>query len=468
MSSRDGQGLVSRNPNEYKLTRRELLQRAALVGISIPTVTAWMESLGLTEAAGQGAGLRLQKGATVKVFSQPNPWADNFKRMASDWTKLTGVNVQYVQAPFENMLSKLTTTYVSGIYAFDLAFHDTIWVPIFVKRGFLKDLTPYVRDSTLTPAGFDYPADFQNVEISGNYKPGNAWHLPAGIWGMPLIAGWRVLYYRTDLLKQAGLAHPARTMDELVMYAQKMNDSSHKTYGYVMSGSRGRINFDEYSGFLWTYGGDYFDKTFHAAFNSPQGLQALKTLMALAKVSPPGSGNYFISDTWTEFLSGHAALTITWQDLSTVAVKPGSSVFGRFDATVAPSHNGVTRPLYDGIVGTFPAKAKYPREAYAYTAWLLAPQHAVKTVLDGSFIPRWSVYKDPRVVKIAPSAKDSLPEESLKNAKAVPLIPEWGEVDVTIAEFLHRAVFVGDLTPEQALSKGADAVNAIMHRAGYF
>ena len=117
------------------------------------------------------------------------------------------------------------------------AFHDTIWVPIFVKRGFLKDLTPYVKDSTLTPAGFDYPGDFQNVEISGNYKPGNAWHLPEGIWGMPLIAGWRVLYYRTDLLKQAGLAHPARTMDELVMYAQKMNDSSHKTYGYVMSGS---------------------------------------------------------------------------------------------------------------------------------------------------------------------------------------------------------------------------------------
>ncbi|HXX37828.1 MAG TPA: sugar ABC transporter substrate-binding protein [bacterium] len=467
MSSGDDK-LISWNPSERKLSRRQLLERATILGLSVPAVTAWMESLGLTEAAGQGAGLKLQQGATVKVFSQPNPWADNFKRMAADWVKLTGVNVQYVQAPFENMLSKLTTTYVSGIYAFDVAFHDTIWMPIFAKRGFLKNLTPYLKDPVATPAGFDYPNDFQNVEISGNYKPGNGWHLPAGIWGLPLIAGWRPLYYRTDLLKKAGLVNPPKTMEELVMYARKMNAPSEQIYGYVLSGSRGRINFDEYSGFLWTYGGDYFDKTFHAAFNSPQGLQALNTLIALAKVSPPGSGNYFISDTWTEFLSGHVALAITWQDLSTVAVKPGSSVFGRFDATAAPSHNGVTRPLYDGIVAAVPAKAKYPREAYAYVAWLLAPQHAVKTVLDGSFIPRWSVYRDPRVVKIAPSAKDDLPEESLRNAKAVPLIPEWGEVDVTIAEFLHRAVFVGDLTPEQALSQASGAVNAIMHRAGYF
>jgi len=29
-------------------------------------------------------------------------------------------------------------------------------------------------------------------------------------------------------------------------------------------------------------------------------------------------------------------------------------------------------------------------------------------------------------------------------------------------------VFVGDLTPEQALSQASGAVNAIMHRAGYF
>jgi multiple sugar transport system substrate-binding protein len=341
-------------------------------------------------------------------------------------------------------------------------------MPIFVKRRFLKDLTPYLKDSALTPKGFAYPGDFYNVYISGNYPPGNQWHLPAGIWGLPLIAGWHVLYYRTDLLKKAGLAHPPRTMEELVVYSRRLNDPKRGVYGYVMSGSRGRINFDEYSGFLWTYGGDYFDKTFHAAFNRAAGLQALNTLIALAGVSPPGSGNYFISDTWTEFLSGHAALTITWQDLSTVAVKAGSSVFGRFDTALPPSHNGVTRPLYDGIVAAIPAQAHVPREAYAYVAWLLAPQNALRDVLGGSFIPRRNIYHNPRVVKIAPSAKDHLPEKSLALARAVPLIPEWGQVDITIAEYLHRAVFVGDLSPQQALAQAAAAVNAIMHHAGYF
>jgi len=439
-----------------------------MLGLSVGGVAVWLDSVGLTEAAGPDARLNLATGATVKVFSQPNPWADNFKNMAPDWTKLTGVNIQYVEAPFSNMLSKLVTTYVSGIYAFDVSFHDAIWMPIFVKRGFLKDLTPYLKDTSLTPAGFDYPGDFQNVLISGNYPAGNQWHLPAGIWGMPTIAGWKVLYYRTDLLKQAGLSHPPRTMSELVVYARKLNDPKHGVYGYVLSGSRDRINFDEFSGFLWTYGGTYFDKTFHAAFNSPEGLQALNTLIALVGTAPPGTGNYFISDTWTEFLSGHAAQTITWQDLSSVAVKPGSSVAGRFDATVAPSHNGVTKMVYDGIVASFPAHAHYPREAYAYVSWLLSPKNALRDVLGGSFICRYSVYKNPQVQKIAPSAKGNLPEQALALAQPVPLIPEWGEVDVTMAEYLHRAIFVGDLSPAQALKQAADAVNAIMHRAGYF
>ena len=144
-----------------------------------------------------------------------------------------------------------------------------MWTPEFAKRGWVKDLSAYLKDPDLTPAGFDYPDGFYGTYITGNYPEGNQWQLPAGVFGMPWIAGFQPLYYRTDLLEQAGLvdeagkAKPPATMEELLDYAKKLNDRPIKVYGYVMPASQPRIVYD-WSGFLWTYGGDYLDEELQA------------------------------------------------------------------------------------------------------------------------------------------------------------------------------------------------------------
>ena len=127
-------------------------------------------------------------------------------------------------------------------------------------------------------------------------------------------------------------------MDELLDYAKKLNDPANDVFGYVMPASQPRIVYD-WSGFLWTYGGDYLDADFKPVFNSEAGVRALEAYIELGKVAPPGVGAYHITEAWTAYMQGRAALAWTWQDLASVA-RTESDIIGKFLCAPPPTHEG--------------------------------------------------------------------------------------------------------------------------------
>ena len=80
------------------------------------------------------------------------------------------------------------------------------------------------------------------------------------------------MYYRTDLLEAAGLKGPPFSVEELLKAAQTLNDPAKGVYGFVMSAKRDRICYD-FSEYLWTFGGDFFDSKFKPVFNSDAGVK---------------------------------------------------------------------------------------------------------------------------------------------------------------------------------------------------
>ena len=236
------------------------------------------------------------QGTTLRIGTQASQWADAFKKMTPDFTQKTGIEVVYDDTSFDVMYEKLKTIFIGGTSTYDLIWFDSMWVPEFAKHGWLKELSPYLQNPKLTPANFGYPDAFYATYINGNYSKDNRWQLPAGVFGIPWIAGFNPLYYRIDLLEAAGFkdasgkAKPPATMEELVAYAKKLNDPPHKTYGFVMSAKQPRIVYD-WAGYLWTYGGDFFDDKFKPIFSSPQGVQALETYIELGKNAPPRRGS---------------------------------------------------------------------------------------------------------------------------------------------------------------------------------
>lgn len=403
-------------------------------------------------------------GVTLRIGTQSSQWADAFKAMVPQFTAETGIKVEFEDISFDVMYEKLKTTFIGGASTYDMVWYDTMWTPEFAKAGWIRDLSPYIADKKLTPANFGYPQDFFATYISGAYPKDNKWKLPEGVYGIPWIAGFNPLYYRTDLIEKAGFKKPPETMEDLLKYAAAMNDPSSGTYGYVMSAKQPRIVYD-WAGYLWTYGGDFFDQNFKPIFNSPQGVEALETYIKLGKLAPPGVGAYHITEEWTSFMQGHAAMAWTFQDLASVARKD-SKILDKFACAPPVSHDGKRSSLLAGITASIPTTAQHPEAAYLFAAWAQSPERAKAATLAGAMSWRKSIYNDPEVEQTYPSAKGNIESLTIDTAQPVPLIPEWASVDQILGEQLSAA-FAGQKTAKEALDEAATRVAAFMKESGY-
>lgn len=417
------------------------------------------------------ASERPYEGVTVRVGTQSSQWADAFKAMVPEFTAETGIELVFDDISFDVMYEKLKTTFIGGASAYDMIWYDSMWAPEFAKRGWVKELSDFLADPELTPADFGYPDEFYGTFITGNYPADNRWELPEGVFGMPWIAGFRPLYYRTDLLEAAGLvdgdgkAKPPETIDELLSYAKQLNDPDNGVYGYVMPAKQPRIVYD-WSGYLWTYGGDFFDEDFRPIFDSEEGLQALETYLELGSVAPPGVAAYHITEAWTAYMQGRAALAWTWQDLASVA-RAESEIIGKFLCAPPPSHEGRRASLLGAIVASIPDTAQHPEAAFKFITWALEPERAKAATLAGATVYRKSVWDDPEVEEMYPSAAGDIPKITIESSRPVPMIPEWAAVDQIIGEQLSAA-FAGAKSPKDALAEAAQRVEAFMADAGYY
>jgi N,N'-diacetylchitobiose transport system substrate-binding protein len=152
------------------------------------------------------------KGKTLKIWLMVDAqtgWKNVVDDASQRFTAATGaqVDVQYQQWP--NHLTKLDAT---------LAGND---VPDVVELG-NTEFAKYVTTGAF--AGLN-KADFEN---SGTWLTGldGACELDGKTYCVPYYAGARVLIYRTDLFKKAGIAAAPTSYDEFLADAQKLQDSN--------------------------------------------------------------------------------------------------------------------------------------------------------------------------------------------------------------------------------------------------
>jgi N,N'-diacetylchitobiose transport system substrate-binding protein len=148
------------------------------------------------------------KGKTIKVWlmvDAQSSWKSVVDDATKRFTDATGaqVNVEYQQWP--NHLTKLDAT---------LAGND---VPDVVELG-NTEFPKYVFSGAFAAVN---PSDFEN---SGTWLDGlkGACELDGKTYCVPYYAGARVMIYRTDLFKQAGISAAPKTYDEFLTDAGKL------------------------------------------------------------------------------------------------------------------------------------------------------------------------------------------------------------------------------------------------------
>jgi len=284
------------------------------------------------------------EGVTVNVITFTGPQiAEPLQRRGPDFQKLTGAKINVITVPFSDLYQKILTDVATGTNSFHAFVFDPQWLADFVTPGYLEELTSRVKADKALQWN-DIMPFFRN--FSATYGGKN--------YTVPLDGDFQMVYYRTDLFKQAGLK-PPQTWDDYLKIAARFNKKDLNGDGTPDFGSciAKKRNAQSYwmvwsvaAGFLQSQGtrqGSFFDTdTMKPLTNNAAFAEALRIYVETGKYGPPDELNWDVGDSRSGFVTGRCALSIDWGDIGPLAVDPKTSkVQDKVGAVILPGTSRV-------------------------------------------------------------------------------------------------------------------------------
>lgn len=383
-----------------------------------------------TVLAGCGGGSESEDGKkTITVWAMGEE-GKKLGKLAEEFEKEnTDINVKVQAIPWETAHDKLLTA-VASKNGPDVLQLGTTWVPEFADAGALLDLTPYLED---------YP-DFKPE----NYFAGSADSMTYDdqVVGIPWYIDTRVLYYRTDLLKEAGYDQAPATWDEMKDAATKLNDRGDDVYGLDIDRN------DQITPFIFAWQNGYeFEGKDKMNFDSPEFKEAIEYYTSYFKegISPTTEGmdivQAFKDGVKPMFFSGPWMINIIndqapdLKDKWAVAVMPkkerNTSSMGGANFSVFHNSENVDESL---------KFISYVNEVDTQMEWL---------EMSNTLPSRKEAWEEP---KLKDDPLLSVFGEQLKSTKASPQIKEFEKIAQEFLSTIER-VTVGDADLDKELEQ---------------
>ncbi len=320
---------------------------------------------------------------------------ENNQKSLDRFTQETGIRVKLIPGS-ENATERLPVIQEmlkKESDAPDVYFVDVVWPALLADQ--LLDLTPYRADESRQFA----PEALRNATVNGKLV------------AMPLenVAG--ALYYRTDLLKKYGYAHPPESWDELEKVAARIQageraGGNRNFWGFVWQGA-------PYEGLTcnaleWQVsqgGGRNIEPDGTISVNNLRTLKAMKMAKRwVGTISPPSVTSYKEQDSWVLWDSGNAAFLRywAWEDLLP-ELFPDSPIKGKIAVTWLPSGGARHASTMGGHLLGVSKHSGHPREAALFVRFMASRRLEDRASFEGFGVPiHPELYADPEVLKANP------------------------------------------------------------------
>src|SRR6266542_2117210 len=267
---------------------RKLLSAGAAAAFAVLS-----SSLAFAESAAERAVQEAQKykGTTVNIVWEASHQAlDPLNFSGPKWEQLTGIHVNVVEVPTEEMFTKIMQDYRGGAGGYDALNVIPAWMPDLASAGALEVLDPYVDK-------YGYRDELQ--KIAPTYRD-NQMTVNGKIYGFPDDGDVFVLYYRKDILGDAAnkqgfkakygydLAPPTtwKQFDEIGQFLTDKYQPNMYGAAFFRQAPYAQYMFQER---FRNEGGKFFDgDTMKATVNSDIGVKVLTEMRDENKFMPPG------------------------------------------------------------------------------------------------------------------------------------------------------------------------------------
>jgi multiple sugar transport system substrate-binding protein len=373
---------MSRRP----ITRRHALQGAAAFGLSAPMLNT------ITARAQGGFDWKRFKGQTVEVLMETGPRADLMKKYQKEFLDLTGITLGIEVIPEQQARQKVAIELNSGKPSFDLfnfAFH--VQKRQFEKAGWLLDLTAWLKDPQMMPAEYE-------LEDISKMGMGFATTSDGKVNALPILCDYFMVYYNKELFAKKGVAFP-KTLDEMMVAAEKLTDPAAGVSGFVGRGVR-NANVVLWTQLLSGWGQETIKGT-KLITDTPDAIASGEYYKKLlSSYGPKGIVGFNWNEAQGLFMQGKAAM---WVDATGFAApvedKQKSRVVGKVGYGLPPSgpkgHGSVTF----GTGMAIPKAATHKEAAFYTMLWMTGRTMAGRMLQVGGGVPfRSAPLKDPAIL----------------------------------------------------------------------
>jgi polyol transport system substrate-binding protein len=448
-----------------------LEQRKRIGGVAI----ALLLVSGVSSCAGWGGGGGGGGGAdSVNVLMVNNPqMVDLQKLTAENFTKQTGIKVNYTVLPENDVRDKISQEFSSQAGQYDVASLSNFEIPIYAKSKWIAPLSDYIAKDT----AFNQDDILKPMTQSLSGDDGK-------VYGEPFYGESSFLMYRKDILQQKGIEMPAKpTWQQVADIAAKVDNAQPGMRGICLRGQPGWGQlFAPLTTVVNTFGGTWFTEDWQAKVNAPEFTEATKFYVDLVRnhgeLGAPQAG---FTECLNNLVQGNVAM---WYDATSAAGSleaPNSPVKGKMGYAPAPVVKTDSSGWLYAWSWSIQEASKKKDNAWKFISWASSKQYEelVGKELGWSRVPagkRASTYENADYRKeaaaFADPTKQAIETADPRNPGAQPRpaigiqfidIPEFPDLGTQVSQDVSSAI-AGRMSVDDALKRGQELADDVADR----
>lgn len=370
------------------------------------------------------------------------------------FTEETGIRVEVTVGPDAEYRTKLLQEAAAG-NASDVALVDGQWVPEFARLGYLQNLEEWY-----TP---EFQDRFFDFAVEGSKIDGTPyavwWH--TGLWS---------LYYRQDLLEEAGYSEPPSDWKELIeignaLTEDRNDDGVTDTYGLAIPGAKNEVTSTTLLPWFWGHEARLVDGNGKVAFDTGDDREAMVSTLSFIDdlvnehgIVTEDMPSLSFTDVEAVFLSGEAAMALlgSWHYAS-LEKNAGKEFVSNVAVSTIPAVPGHEPTTTAGgwAMGMFTDDPEKQEAAWKFMEfWSDIPIQKFLTVEAGQMTAVKDVYEEPEL------RDDEIMQgfvQGLETATTRPGVPYYDAMSAAFQDMIQKVV-IGTLEPEQAVEQAGKSV----------
>ncbi len=395
--------------------------------------------------------------------------AHNVELLSDSFTRGTGIRLSFQYLPQKELLPYISH-HSEETQAFDICMYDIPWLDYLVQNSLLMDLTDFITGGDFHPE-YIFPENMENCRCQDGY------------YGIPLIGGSQILFYRRDLFEDSQCQKlyyklhgiplkPPRTWTEFnriaAFFTQGENPQSPTLFGTSLAGITDEELAPELLIRLWAMNGRLWDAYNRPCLNCPENQAALMSVLETLRYTGSHPFATSIPQTVEDFSQGRTAMLITYTEYATqISRSLHENIIGQVGYKILPGR----RPASIGWnLGVNPYSQRLSL-ACRFFGWLCQKDTSFyMTILDGQS-PVMAPYHSLELLKLYPWM--SITEESFSYTqkrkgpyKHKALVVPQNKIEAILCQTLRQILLEGS-SVSQALSDNQERLKSLLLSYGY-